>query len=145
MALLGSLAMFKAPAASADDWCWSDPLVQIDGRYVDLSVAIQGTTAQVQAGVTAINYTVHVAPGTPTQVVFEFGPVKENVIWVYDGARAADGSQTVRVDVSFQSTRSLPAAFMAYQIKLGGQKVSLTGTTTMGTTAAPMSTSFVLK
>jgi hypothetical protein len=148
-ALIASVAVFtQVGAARADDWCFIDPLVKIDNNIVDMSVALQGTHASIKSAVNSATYTVHVAPGTQTRVLFSYGPdFPQNVQWVYDGTRNADGSQNVKVDVSFTmkpNKGALPVAFLVYRLTNTGGKYAITGQTLIGTTAAPIATSFTL-
>lgn len=147
VASIGVLA-YSTGVARADDWCWNDPLVKIDGNYVDISSAVQGTTALVSANVASAEYTVHVAPGTPTEVLFTYSPLfPQTVRWVYDGTRNADGSQNVKVDVTFTKKTggiTLPAQLLVYRLTGTGSRVQLTGSTATGTTASPISLTFRL-
>lgn len=145
LALVAGFGVATHRTASADDWCWNDPLVKIDGQLVDISVAIAGKANVVKANVSSATYTVHVAPGTDVRTIATIGPIKENVNWVFDGSRdLKDGGQTVRVEATFQSKTSMPVALLLYRIDFGNKKVSLNGQTVMGTTDSTVTGSFTL-
>ena len=135
-------------AAASWGWCWGDPIVRIDNTIVDIAVGVQGDPEAVRAHVQSAEITIHVAPGTSTAVLAKTNPYfPENVYWVYDGTRRADGSQTVRVDVTFvtKTPGAMPAGLLVAQVSPPGPKLNLSGQTVQSTTTGTMTATFTVR
>jgi hypothetical protein len=49
--VIGGIALYPAAPASADDWCWDDPILLIDGKLVNVNVGVKGGSSTVRARV----------------------------------------------------------------------------------------------
>jgi hypothetical protein len=134
--LLGGV-LAQAPAVHADDWCWGDPVVQVNGTIAAINVGIQGDAATVAALTKGVTVTVRVPAGSTHQVLQETNPYfAETVNFVV----ATSNQDIGRVDVQFDiSSRKL--------LKQGEVQVTTNGqtTTVVGRTAKGITTHFTVQ
>ena len=161
VALLSSLALFKTPSASANDWCWNDPIVTIGGHTVQILTGVQGSAADVDKYVERAHVRIFVPKGVDTELLLitddlydetsEFARFngngkaseftkgkKTDKEFFTSGKKWKQGDPIpVRVEVTFVASKQMPAAM----------KVTHSGTTTVtpGHTKGKIVHEFTLK
>ena len=147
LALVTSLTLSPVATVHASvDWCWDDPVVVIGGRSVTIRIGVHGTPTEVRRNVRAANITIYVPEGTAaalsvsTNVYF-----REHVTFVpVSGGVLVGKPIPVRVVVTFDALKQLPAAMQITPVLTLHLSSVLTTTTTFGTTSGQLEASFTL-
>lgn len=116
----------QTPAAHADDWCFFDPTISVNGQQIQIVDSLQGSIGKVAELVKVVQFTVYVPRHASTQVVsLDKGPFVEVVTFV-EGSR----DNTVKIVTSFPDetarTAQLPAEM---QVMTKGATYVVTGST----------------
>lgn len=126
---LGSMAF--SPSAHADDWCWNDPVVSVNGHQAAINVGIEGDAASIAARGQLALITVSVPVGSTDKILsVQHGSFLEGVVFL----PTTDASKYGNVNVTFFSLHSRATVGTGMQITQDGQTVTTYGSTAQGVT-----------
>lgn len=120
LGMLAGVALAPAKPASADDWCWNDPVVSIEGHIVQILTGVQGSPKDVDANVDAAEIKIIVPRNARTQLLMATSNLyAEHTLFQKSREQVfEDGKDTkwhkgdpipVRVEVSFTAKKQMPA------------------------------------
>lgn len=102
-----------APAAAqGNDWCAADPILMVNGKTVNVIVGVMGSADDVRANVQHAHFTIFLPAGVEAEIVgYEGDYFTESAEIVFDDSLTYTPGQTfeMRVEVTFQATKSFPA------------------------------------
>ncbi len=132
-------AAAHSPAASADMWCFDDPVVSLNGQQVTLDVGAAGTSTYLHKTIAGATITVAVPAGVSTALVLlQNKPWPETVRFVQSQTVWSPGQPLpVTVTVSFSSSAKVLTE-LAATFPNGKTKFYA------GTTATPLQFGFTL-
>jgi hypothetical protein len=127
LVIIGGIALYPASPASADDWCWDDPILMVDGQQVNINVGVQGAPQTVRSRVLNAHTTVFLPRGVNASIVGytnryfretaeivhvdwlnnNLGRRIEMVVWVSFTMAPGSPSMEARVDVTRQGYRHI--------------------------------------
>jgi hypothetical protein len=94
--LLGMYA-HSAPAAHADEWCWDDPIVMIDGHVVQILTGVSGRPDDVRKKVQVAHVTIYVPAAVDAHVLKTTSTFfREDVRFVTVAGVSAEGGRDDR-------------------------------------------------
>jgi hypothetical protein len=137
--LIGFTAISSPRTASADDWCWADPIVSIEGRKVQILTGVNGAPELIRKHVQGATVIIYVPRGVDTKLLYTYSPLyPETTIFRTTDATWKEGSPIpVRVEVEFKAFKTMPAAV---QVNYSGGSQ-----TVVGTTSSDINLSFTLR
>jgi hypothetical protein len=99
--VLGLSSLAAMPATHADDWCWNDPVVSVNGHQAAINVGIQGSSADMLVNVNGADIQIFVPQGSRNQILkTQNGAFTETVHFVQTGDRSKVGEIDVRFDLN---------------------------------------------
>jgi hypothetical protein len=135
LGLLGLTTAGSPRTASADDWCWADPIVSINGHTVQILTGVNGSPEHIKKHVQGATVTIYVPDGVDTKLIATYSPlypettvfkkIKSEKSWGVRDWKKGDPIPVV-VEVDFKATKKLPAAV---QVKHSGRTQTTTGST----------------
>lgn len=119
LGVLAGVALIPS-SAHADDWCWNDPIVTINGKTVQIITGVEGSEADVDANVIAAQVKIFVPKGVDTRIVeaqtsdiyremTQFKGANKQVFVTGQNWKKGDAIP-VHVEVSFIAKKNMPAA-----------------------------------
>jgi hypothetical protein len=134
-ALAAGLGALTVRTASAEDWCWDDPIVEIGGKRVSIKTGVRGSRAEVERHVDHVRVEIYTPRGVETRLIAEtenyfeevtlFRKMRREFRERNDNWRRGDPIP-VRVEVKFRSKKNFPAAV---EVKHRGGTKTVTGHT----------------
>jgi len=120
--IAGALALALGPAfartASAEEWCWNDPLVEIGGKSVRIRTGVRGAAADVDRNVDEARVVIIIPHGVEARVLASTSDLydektrlkKARNEFRENGRAWRPGEPIpVRVEVSFRAKKDFPA------------------------------------
>jgi hypothetical protein len=124
---IGGIALSPASPASADDWCWDDPILLVDGQQVNINIGVKADRQTVRTRVRNAHTKVFLPRGVNASIVgytnryfnetaeiiyvdwlnHEVGRRIEMLIWVSFTMAPGSPSMDARVDVTRAGYRHL--------------------------------------
>ncbi len=130
--VLGLSSLAAAPPTHADDWCWNDPVVSVNGHQAAINVGIQGSSADMLANVVGADIQAFVPQGSQNQILMmQNGAFTETVHFIQTGSQSKLGEIDVRFD--FKPGKAPRQA--GVQVTQNGQTVTTYGNSHAGLTA----------
>ncbi len=124
---LGSMAF--SPPAHADDWCWNDPVVSVNGHQAAINVGLQGTASDISARAQLALITVYVPVGANAKILaVQHGSFLEGVVFL----PTFDSSKYGNVNVKFFAPGNPASRSAGVQITQDGQTITTYGSTAGG-------------
>jgi len=120
-------------AGAADEWCWEDPIVSIDGYVVHIDIGMSISDLAKLTG--PVNVTVRIPQGVPASVIcVDASYFSENVNIEHSGKRwKAGDSIPVDVSVDFQATGNFKVAMQITYVAGGlNQLKQVNGSSSQG-------------
>jgi hypothetical protein len=106
MASLGAV-QFTPQAVHADDWCYGDPVVSVNGNNTQIVVGVNGSATTVAAAAVMAKIVVTVPDGVSISIVVPpptSGAFAETLNIATSGTYSGSGPVPVKVQITFTST-----------------------------------------
>lgn len=127
---LGSLAF--SPSVHADDWCFNDPIVSVNGHQAAINIGIRGSVADVTSSVRAVEIQVFVPKDSRNRIVnLQNGPFRDEVHFTPTG----DSRKVGEIDVRFELNPGKTPKDASVQVTQNGRTTTTMGKTREGLTA----------
>jgi hypothetical protein len=127
--LAAGLGAVTVRSASAEDWCWDDPIVEIGGRRVSIKTGVRASKEDVEKHVDLVRVVIYTPRGVDTRLIAEtenffeertlFRKERKEFRQRNEPWRRGDPIP-VRVEVKFRARKSFPAAVVVEH--RGGRK-----------------------
>ena len=131
LGMVAAAAITPGRTAYADDWCWADPIISIEGHIVQILTGVQGSPAEIEKHVDEARIKVFVPKGVDTELLFTESPLYEETTLFKKAKKEVyrDGSKKwkkgdpipVRIETTFKADKKMPAAV---QINYGAASTS---------------------